>query len=42
MIFIKKKDPVESVQKELKEKANSPEWKNISETDTAAMNTQRL
>ena len=37
MIFIKKKDPVESVQKELKEKANSPEWKNISETDTAAM-----
>ena len=37
MIFIKQKDPVESVQKELKEKSNSPEWKNISETDTAAM-----
>ena len=37
MIFIKKKEPAEAVQKELDEKITSFEWKNISETDTAAM-----
>ena len=37
MIHIKKREPIESVQKELREKADSPEWKNIPETDTAAM-----
>ncbi|MCB6991566.1 hypothetical protein LI187_13880 [bacterium 210820-DFI.6.38] len=37
MIHIKKREPIESVQKELREKADSLEWKNIPETDTAAM-----
>ena len=37
MIYIKKGEPVESVQKELKEKAASSEWQHISETDTTAM-----
>lgn len=37
MIHIKKKEPVECVQKELREKAALPEWENISETDTVAM-----
>lgn len=37
MIYIKKREPVESVQKELKEKAASSEWQHISETDTTAM-----
>ena len=39
MIHIKKQEPIEPVQRELKEKADSPEWKSISETDTAAMRT---
>lgn len=37
MIYIKKREPTKGVQEELKEKAESPEWQNISETDTAAM-----
>lgn len=37
MIYIKKKEPVKCVQKELREKTDSLEWKSISETDTAAM-----
>ena len=37
MIYIKKGEPVESVQKELKEKAASSEWQHISEIDTTAM-----
>lgn len=37
MICIKKREPVECVQKELEEKIKSHEWQNISETDTTAM-----
>lgn len=37
MIYIKKKEPIEVVRKKLKEKAESAEWQNISENDTAAM-----
>ena len=31
MIYIKKREPTKGVQEELKEKAESPEWQNISE-----------
>lgn len=37
MIYIRKREPAEGVQAELKEKAESSEWQNISETDTTAM-----
>lgn len=37
MIYINKKEPTECVKKELKEKVDSTEWKNIARTDTAAM-----
>lgn len=39
MIYIKKRDPAEDVKKELREKAESSEWQQISETDTTAMRT---
>lgn len=37
MIYIKKQNPADCVQKELKEKSESPEWKSILENDTSAM-----
>lgn len=37
MIYIRKEEPMECVRKELKEKTESSEWKNISGEDTAAM-----
>ncbi len=37
MIHIKKREPIESVQKELKEKTDSTEWKSILEIDTTSM-----
>ena len=39
MIYIKKRDPAEDVKKELREKEESLEWQQISETDTTAMRT---